>query len=535
MKYAPTLSLYLIVMDVNFPYLPSHVDNKRKTRSISASCSNQQQRNEMLMQNEKDLLLHTDPKDLDKLFNRRSYQQKAEQDICFPNNRPSTSSSTLDEKSSTLETLPPAPMRHSVSYEGINLSALSLFRDINTNKQLYDPNESPLPNKFQLNKQERQLLSLYGDNKQPSDNRTRNENYLQQEQPDRFMYYHPDTGSIRGRSFTDINLPHQTTLEALLSKENFWIDITSPSNEEMKAISKVFHIHPLTVEDIMSHEIREKCDVFRHYMFVCYRAFLHDFEQLLKPVTFYNIVTKKHILTFHFGHVPHVNHVQQRVEQLQDYIEVVPEWINYAVMDEITDSFAPMIQQIESEVDAIDDLVMLYKSDQSDLIMRIGTCRKKVIQMVRLLGTKVEVVRGLMKRIVEDFSSSSMQQQDELIDGKIYPDVGLYLGDVQDHILTMLQNLNHYETVLARSESNYLARISIELTQTSNSTNHVIGRLTIFATVLLPMNLVTGLWGMNVKVPGKDYDNLIYFFWIVLSLAVFAILSLTFAKRLKLI
>lgn len=203
-------------------------------------------------------------------------------------------------------------------------------------------------------------------------------------------------------------------------------------------------------------------------------------------------------------------------------------------MDEITDSFAPMIQQIESEVDAIDDLVLLYKSDQSDMILRIGTCRKKVIQMVRLLGTKVEVVRGLMKRIVEDFNST-IQQQDELIDGKIYPDVGLYLGDVQDHILTMLQNLNHYETVLGRSESNYLARISIELTQTSNSTNHVIGRLTIFATVLLPMNLVTGLWGMNVKVPGKDYDNLIYFFWIVLSLAVFAILSLTLAKRLKLI
>lgn len=219
---------------------------------------------------------------------------------------------------------------------------------------------------------------------------------------------------------------------------------------------------------------------------------------------------------------------------MQDYIEVVPDWINYAVMDEITDSFAPMIQQIESEVDAIDDLVLLYKSDQSDMILRIGTCRKKVIQMVRLLGTKVEVVRGLMKRIVEDFNST-IQQQDELIDGKIYPDVGLYLGDVQDHILTMLQNLNHYETVLARSESNYLARISIELTQTSNSTNHVIGRLTIFATVLLPMNLVTGLWGMNVKVPGKDYDNLIYFFWIVLSLAVFAILSLTLAKRLKLI
>jgi hypothetical protein len=41
--------------------------------------------------------------------------------------------------------------------------------------------------------------------------------------------------------------------------------------------------------------------------------------------------------------------------------------------------------------------------------------------------------------------------------------------------------------------------------------------------------------GMNVKVPGKDYDNLFYFYWIILSLAVFAILSLTLAKKLKLI
>lgn len=249
--------------------------------------------------------------------------------------------------------------------------------------------------------------------------------------------------------------------------------------------------------------------------------------------------------------------MQQRVMQLQDYIEVVPDWINYAVMDEITDSFAPIIQQIESEVDAIDDLVLLYKTDQSDMVLRIGTCRKKVIQMVRLLGTKVEVVRGLLKRIVEEESYELLLQKESneaVLNGKIYPDVGLYLGDVQDHILTMLQNLSHYETVLARSESNYLARISIELTQTSNSTNHVIGRLTIFATVLLPMNLVTGLWGkfylkkktrirshikiitgMNVKVPGKDYDNLFYFFWIVFSLAIFALLSLTLAKKLKLI
>ncbi|KAI8377776.1 uncharacterized protein BYT42DRAFT_571644 [Radiomyces spectabilis] len=362
------------------------------------------------------------------------------------------------------------------------------------------------------------------------------------------------------------------TLEDLFTKTNYWIDITSPSTSEMKLICKIFRIHPLTVEDIMSQEIREKCDVFRNYLFICYRAFVHD-DDVLKPISFYNIVSKRSIVSIHYGQVPHVDHVQRRVDQLQGYIMVIPDWINYAIMDEITDSFAPIILQIESEVDAIDDLVLLLTStDQSDMVSRIGSCRKRVMQMLRLLGTKADVVRTLIKRYEERSrdeaatvhhvvtgpttccqqacahsvnsktpttilghkkKSSSIIPDFIEDDGRILPDVGLYLGDVQDHILMMLQNLNHYETVLARSHSNYLARISIELTQTSNSTNHVIGRLTIFATVLLPMNLVTGLWGMNVKVPGKDVDNLIYFFWIVCSLAVFAILSLTVARRLQ--
>lgn len=206
--------------------------------------------------------------------------------------------------------------------------------------------------------------------------------------------------------------------------------------------------------------------------------------------------------------------MQQRVKQIQDYVEIVPHWINYVLMDEITDSFTPMMQQVESEVDMLDDMILFHKADQSDMILRIGTCRKKVMQVVRLLGPKSEVLKALMKRINERVNeenavhkqiidSNAVKEEEEREEqpsfdslmkeeeeARIHPDIALYLGDIQDHILTLLQNLNHYETVLARSESNYLARISIELTQTSNSTNHIIGRLTIFATILLPMNLV---------------------------------------------
>jgi magnesium transporter len=56
----------------------------------------------------------------------------------------------------------------------------------------------------------------------------------------------------------------------------------------------------------------------------------------------------------------------------------------------------------------------------------------------------------------------------------------------------MLQTLSHSEKTLARSYSNYLAQINIELTQASNRTNDTAHRLTVLATFLVPMNLVTG-------------------------------------------
>lgn len=67
----------------------------------------------------------------------------------------------------------------------------------------------------------------------------------------------------------------------------------------------------------------------------------------------------------------------------------------------------------------------------------------------------------------------------------------------------MTQNLNHYEKILSRSHSNYLAQISIEMTDANNQINDVLSKLTALGTILIPMNLVTGLWGMNVHVPGQ--------------------------------
>ncbi|KAG7447515.1 cora-domain-containing protein [Guyanagaster necrorhizus] len=296
----------------------------------------------------------------------------------------------------------------------------------------------------------------------------------------------------------------------------WWLDVQSPTDEEMKVLSKVFSIHPLTTEDIQMEEIREKIELFRNYYLVCFRSFDQDpySPTHLEPLNMYIIVFREGTISFHFRPTPHPQNVRRRIKQLKDYISVTSDWISYALIDDITDAFGPLIQNIEYEVDSIDEIVLIIKeADQSDMLRRIGTCRKKVMGLLRLMGNKADVVKGLAKRCNENWQVAPTS------------DIGLYLSDIQDHLITMTQNLNHYEKILSRSHSNYLAQISIEMTDANNQINDVLSKLTALGTILIPMNLVTGLWGMNVHVPGQGVPGYSWFISIIACLATFALIG----------
>ena len=63
--------------------------------------------------------------------------------------------------------------------------------------------------------------------------------------------------------------------------------------------------------------------------------------------------------------------MRRRIAQLKDYISVTSDWISYALIDDITDTFGPLIQSIEYEVDSIDELVLILKeAEQSDMLRR---------------------------------------------------------------------------------------------------------------------------------------------------------------------
>jgi magnesium transporter len=79
----------------------------------------------------------------------------------------------------------------------------------------------------------------------------------------------------------------------------FWLDVLQPTESEMRILSKAFGIHPLTTEDIMTQEAREKVELFRNYYFVIYRSFEQDIhrEDYLEPVNMYVVVFREGILS----------------------------------------------------------------------------------------------------------------------------------------------------------------------------------------------------------------------------------------------
>lgn len=164
--------------------------------------------------------------------------------------------------------------------------------------------------------------------------------------------------------------------------------------------------------------------------------------------------------------MPHPPNVRRRIRQLAEHQYTDSDWIAYAIIDNITDAYAPLIEQIEQEVDDIDDEILLLhhntgneknkkgvpknlkdsSGDKStngddqgpadtsrDMLLRVGECRKRVMGLYRLLGNKADVIKGLAKRCNEQWQVAPRS------------DVGLYLGDIQDHIVTMTANLTHYE------------------------------------------------------------------------------------------
>ena len=143
------------------------------------------------------------------------------------------------------------------------------------------------------------------------------------------------------------------------------------------------------------------------------------------------------------------------------------------------------------------------------------------------MNGKVEVLNGFMKRCQAPAPENS----------PVYPDgeLLLYLGDVQDHLVTTLSSLGHIDEIIGRSQANCLAQLSATNLRISLVINSAMSKVTVLATIFVPCHLITGMFGMNVTVPGQDAPGLGWFFGIVGVFVAFMVISMGVAAKFRLL
>lgn len=217
-----------------------------------------------------------------------------------------------------------------------------------------------------------------------------------------------------------------------------------------------------------------------------------------------------------------ISHLSCLKEKIETQRKLTSSYANNS--DDIVDSFGPVLRDVEIESEVIEDQVFIARVEDFNVFLpQIGGLRKKVMSLMRLLGGKADVIKGFSKRCNEQYSVTPRG------------DIGLYLGDIQDHVVTMMSNLGHFEKMLSRSHTNYLAQLSVTNLMIGNRVNKVLSKITFLATILVPLNLICGLFGMNVTVPGQSAEGLGWFFGILGVIGMIVMVSLVIARRYKLL
>lgn len=190
--------------------------------------------------------------------------------------------------------------------------------------------------------------------------------------------------------------------------------------------------------------------------------------------------------------------------------------------DDIVDGFAPLIDRVQTGIEVMEDGVSVTQPDDIGLALQsIFKYRKEITRIHQVLRDKTDVVRSFARHC-ENLASTPLE-------------VTLYLSDIQDHVLTMMASLANAEQMLSRSQSKYSGQLSFDFTCMRNRTAGTLGRLTAIGGILITMQVITMLFGMNVHVPGQDATGLSWWFGILGFIIGLSLLCLVVAKRSQII
>ncbi len=286
-----------------------------------------------------------------------------------------------------------------------------------------------------------------------------------------------------------------------------WLDLDDPMSHSLDELAAQYGFHELAVEDCRNRQQLAKVDYYDGYSFYIINSTHYSQEPCevrLREIDAF--LGPDYIVTVHDGESLSVKEIERRLAANSTRYER-PDQVLHATIDIVVDRFLPTLESIGDTIDVVEDELLIHPDVK--LLEMIFNLKRGMLQFRRAVGAQ----RELLNVIVRDETPL------------IRPEMRIYFRDVYDHAVRALDLVETYRDLMSGT-------LDIYLTQMANRTNDIVKGLTILATIMLPLTLVTGYFGMNFETMPliKNPSGVWY---TTIGMAVIAIIMLGYFKLKK--
>ena len=304
---------------------------------------------------------------------------------------------------------------------------------------------------------------------------------------------------------------HQQTLtdpskipQLLTDHEVTWINVEGLGDAKLiEQLGELFGLHRLAMEDVVNLHQRAKVEEYGDLLFVVLRMINCDLRAGTEQLSIF--VGPKFVLTFQEGTPGDpFDGVRQRLKDNAGRIRKSgSDYLAYALIDAVIDSFYPVVEQYAEKLDVLEDAVLERPTRQT--MDELHQVKADLLLVRRAIWPQREALAHLMRETTP----------------QIQPATRVYLRDCYDHVVQIVELLETYRELTADLRDLYMSSIS-------NRINETMRVLTIMSTLFIPLTFIAGIYGMNFDTKASPWNmpELTWYFGYPLCLLAMAVTAL---------
>jgi magnesium transporter len=284
-----------------------------------------------------------------------------------------------------------------------------------------------------------------------------------------------------------------------------WIHLDAPSQDRAQELAERFGWHPLDVEDVMSKRQRPKVDEYTEegYLFGVLHFPVYDRSiQRLNAGELDFFVGPDYLVTLPTVELLPVTRLFHRCQDDEDFRAQLfskgSGRLLYELLDDLFDYCFPILDKIGYKLDALEDDI--FEGRSQEVVRDISNVKQEIISYRKIVKPERSTLR-LLERHVERFLPEELE---------------LYFEDIIDAAERIWDMLDNYKEVIEALETTNEQIVS-------HRQNDVLNILTIISTIMLPLFVITGIFGMNVHFPG---ENTAVGFWVITGAMVASVIAM---------